>query len=256
VTESDTNVAAHHEGAHAFSFIPTPFSPGGALWLLALVFGVSALGSLTARSIVARHLSDTASSILVGATLIAGYLIELAVVTFVSRSHGIGFSASVGLTRPQRGGTWTWALVAVCGALVARGFASLYAGLMQFLPIELPGADANPLSLFPGGGISTVILVLVVVVIAPFAEEVVFRGVLLRAFGARWGTVVGVVASSALFAGLHFSTYVFVPIAAAALVFAWLVVRYRSLWPAYVAHATFNGIAVILLLVLEARGLV
>ncbi len=256
MTEPQVDATAHDEEVTAFSFIPAPWSPSGALWLLALVFGISALGSLMARSIVTRDLSDTALSILVGATLTAGYLIELAVVLLVSRARGHGFSASVGLIRPQRGGAWAWVLLAAIGALVARGFASLYAGATQFLPIELPGADADPLSLFPGGGFSTVILVLVVVVIAPFAEEVVFRGVLLPALGTRWGTVAGVLISSALFAGLHFSAYVFIPIAAAALVFAWLVVRFRSLWPAYFAHATFNGIAVMFLLVLEAKGLV
>lgn len=256
MTQPETQAAVHEEGEPTFSFIPAAWSPGAALWLLVLVFGVSALGSLTARAIIARPLSDLQSSVLVGGTLAVGYLIELVVVSLVSRSRGIGFSASVGLIRPDSGGTWVWVILAVLGALAARGIASLYAGLMQLLPVELPGADANPLTLFPGGGFSAVILVLVVVVIAPFAEEVVFRGVLLPAFGARWGAFVGVAASSALFAGLHFSAYVLFPIAVAALLFALLVVRFRSLWPAYLAHATFNGIAVVLLIVLEARGLV
>jgi len=223
---------------------------------LVFVFAVSALGSLAARSIVARHLSDTTSSILVGGVLLAGYLAELAVVRLGARAQGASFSASVGLIRPHRGTAVTWVSLAVIGALVARGFAALYANLMQLLPIELPGAEANPLSLFPGGGFSTVVLVLIVVIIAPFAEEVVFRGVLLPALGTRWGVVAGVVMSSALFAGLHFSAYTFAPIAAAALIFAWMVVRFRSLWPAYIAHATFNGIAVVLLFVLKAQGLV
>jgi len=256
VIESEAHPAERQEAERGLSFIPAPWSPSGALGLLALVFGVSALGSLAARSIVGRGLSDGASSILVGGTLALGYLIELAVVLLVARSRGLRFSASVGLVRPRGGSARTWAVLAVFGALVARGFASLYAGALQLLPVELPGADANPLSLFPGGGFSTVILVLVVVVIAPFTEEVVFRGVLLPALGARWGVVGGVLLSSALFAGLHFSAYVFVPIAAAALVFGWLFVRFRSLWPAYLAHATFNGFAVMLLLVLEAQGLV
>jgi len=240
----------------AFSFIPAPWSTGGALWLLVFVFAVSALGSLVARSIIARDLSDTMSSVLVGGVLATGYLAELALVGLVARGSGVGFFASVGLIRPQRGGAVTWAVLAVIGAVVARGFASAYAGLMQLLPIDVPSAEANPLSLFPGGGFSILVLVLVVVVIAPFTEEVVFRGVLLPALGTRWGTAAGVVISSALFAGLHFSAYIFVPIAGAALVFCWTALRFRSLWPAYVAHATFNGIAVVLLFALEAWGFV
>jgi len=256
VSERDILDTEHREAEPAFSFIPAPWSTGRALWLLVFVFSISALGSLAARSIVARHLADTTSGLLVGVVLVAGYLAELAVVGLGARAHDVSFSASVGLIRPQRGGAVTWAILAVLGAVLARGFASAYASLMQLLPIELPGAEANPLSLFPGGGFSAVVLILVVVVIAPFTEEVVFRGVLLPALGVRWGTAAGVVISSALFAGLHLSAYIFVPIAAAALVFSWTVVQFRSLWPAYVAHATFNGIAVVLLLAIEAGGLV
>ncbi len=254
-TGSELPETERRSGEPALSFIPSPWTPASALWLLVFVFGISVLGSLAARSIIARHLGDTASSVLVGGVLLAGYLVELAIVALGARAQDASFSESVGLIRPQHGTAVSWISVAVIGALVARGFAALYASLMQRLPIELPGADANPLSLFPGGGFSVVVLVLVVVVVAPFAEEVVFRGVLLPALGARWGVVAGVVMSSALFAGLHLSAYTFVPIAAAALVFAWMVVRFRSLWPAYVAHATFNGIAVVLLFVLKAQGL-
>lgn len=256
MTESDIQTATTPEDERAFAFISAPWSPGGALWLLALVFGVSAFGSLTARSIVANHVSDAAASVLVGITLTAGYLIEVAVVSLVARSRGVGFAPSVGLVRPGSATTRNWVVFAVLGALVARGFASAYAGLTELLPVKLPGADANPISLFPGGGISTVILVLVVVLIAPFAEEVVFRGVLLPALGARWGVLMGVVGSSALFAALHFSAYALVPIAAAAVIFGMLVVRFRSLWPAYLAHAGFNGIAVVLLFLLKAQGAV
>lgn len=258
MTQSDIleTEPADREREPTLSFIPVPWSPGRALWLLVFVFAVSAIGSLAARSLVARHLGDTTTSILVGGVLIAGYMAELAVVWLGARTRSVSFSASVGLIRPRRGGAVTWAVLAVLGAVAARGFASAYAGLMQLLPIELPGEQTNPLSLFPGGGFSVVVLILVVVVIAPFTEEVVFRGVLLPAFGERWGAVAGVVVSSFLFAGLHLSAYIFVPIAVAALVFGWMVVRFQSLWPAYVAHATFNGIAVVLLLVLEAQGLV
>lgn len=256
MTELDTGGVQNSGESQSFAFIPAPWSPGRALWLLVFVFAVSATGSIVARAIVAKNLGDALSSALVGLVLVAGYVAELFVVFLVARSHGVGLSASIGLIRPQRARAWAWVALAIVGAVSARGFASLYAELMQLLPINLPGADTNPLSLFPGGSFSLIILFLVVVVIAPFTEEVVFRGVLLPAFGARWGAVAGILMSSALFAGLHFSAYVFAPIAVAALVFGSLFVGFRSLWPAYLAHATFNGVAVVLLLVLQAQGLV
>ena len=255
MTDLDAALASSDD-TMPFGFIPTQWSPGRALWLLVLVFVLSILGSLAARYVIARHLPDTTASLLVGAVLVAGYLAELAVVRWVAAAHGLSFSASVGLVSPGGGSVLAWVTLAIVGALTARGFTALYVGVLQRLRIEPPGADASPLALFPGGGLSAIVLFMVVALIAPFAEEVVFRGVLLPAFGARWGAVLGVLISSVLFAALHVSAYVLVPIGFAAMVFGWLVVRFRSLWPAYVAHASFNGIAVVLLLALKARGLV
>lgn len=47
------------------------------------------------------------------------------------------------------------------------------------------------------------LLMLIGVVMAPVLEETIFRGILLHRWAYRWGTMTGVVASSALFAALH-----------------------------------------------------
>ena len=232
-----------------------PWSPLAASWLVALTFVVSLFGSLAIREALSRDYSDTVTTLLVGGILTLGYLIELAAVRSVTISQGSRPAETVGLVRPRAVSPMTWIGAAIGGALVARAFAAIYSLLINRLGLTLPGANSDPLSVFPGGGISVVVLFAVVVFIAPFAEEVVFRGVLLPALGARWGTLYAVAISSALFATFHVSVYLFLPILVAAIIFARLAVRFGSLWPSYLAHATFNGVAAVAVLVLKAKGL-
>lgn len=93
-----------------------------------------------------------------------------------------------------------------------------------------------------------VVLVVMVVLIAPVVEELFHRGLVLRSLERRWGTPVAVVASSLLFAALHFQWYDLLPLSLAGLLFAVLRVRAGRLGPAIWAHLAFNLTAVISLL--------
>lgn len=79
---------------------------------------------------------------------------------------------------------------------------------------------------------------------APIAEEIFFRGLLLRSFEKRFGTAVAVVASSVIFGATHFQALQFAALTGAGLVFALLTVRYDRLGPAIFAHIAFNGLTV------------
>jgi membrane protease YdiL (CAAX protease family) len=87
--------------------------------------------------------------------------------------------------------------------------------------------------------------IVVVVVVAPVAEEILFRGILLHRWAARWGTRAGVILSSALFAILHVELigHFFFGVVMAA-----LYVRTQSLWMPILAHALNNGLVVALTL--------
>lgn len=93
-----------------------------------------------------------------------------------------------------------------------------------------------------------VLLVLIVVIGAPIAEEIFFRGLVLRAFERRWGTAMGVIASSVLFGITHFQPLQFPALTVAGLVFALLAVRSGRLGPAIIAHMAFNALTVVNLL--------
>jgi hypothetical protein len=82
--------------------------------------------------------------------------------------------------------------------------------------------------------------IVAMVVVAPVVEEILFRGILLHRWAARWGTTTGVVLSSAVFAILHVELvghFVF------GVAMAALYVRTRSLWVPIAAHAVNNAFA-------------
>jgi membrane protease YdiL (CAAX protease family) len=93
-----------------------------------------------------------------------------------------------------------------------------------------------------------VALLVMVVLIAPVVEELFYRGLLLCSMERRWSSAVAVVASSAVFAAIHFQAYDLLPLFLAGLLFGTLRVRSDRLGPSICAHMAFNLTAVISLL--------
>lgn len=89
-------------------------------------------------------------------------------------------------------------------------------------------------------------LVLAVVVIAPVAEELVFRGLLMAGIARGAGIVVGVLISTLGFAISHGRPTVVVVAFAGGLTFAVVAYRTRSVLPSIVAHAVHNAVPVLL----------
>ncbi|MCK9223272.1 MAG: CPBP family intramembrane metalloprotease [Limnochordia bacterium] len=87
-----------------------------------------------------------------------------------------------------------------------------------------------------------------IVVIVPFAEELFFRGLTLGAFKERLGTTGAMVFSSLFFSLAHLYIINFFPVFVLGALLALLYERTRSLVPCIIAHATVNGIAVLLIL--------
>ena len=96
------------------------------------------------------------------------------------------------------------------------------------------------------------ILAVVFVIGAPLAEELFFRGILLRSLARRWGPAAGIAGSGLLFGLVHAEGgnlasvgAVVTSLAILGIVLAWLTERYGRMGPAVVAHVTFNLVAVI-----------
>jgi membrane protease YdiL (CAAX protease family) len=155
------------------------------------------------------------------------------------RALGIPFGAALRLERPPVRRVAAAVLVG-CGALFPAHWASravspwlqpneeildLYAGLLP----------TNALA-FVGGAVAVAIL-------APLAEEILFRGLLLRAV-ARWVAMpVAVLASGLLFGIAHGSLWAAVPVGILGCVLAALAWRSGGVTAPWIAHATFNAAA-------------
>jgi membrane protease YdiL (CAAX protease family) len=107
------------------------------------------------------------------------------------------------------------------------------------------GRPARELSEKATGAGGIFLFILIVGIGAPIAEELFFRGLVMRSFEKRFGGTIAVVGSSVVFGATHFQFLQFPALTAAGLVFAWLVVRSDNLWSGVVGHMTFNMVTVV-----------
>ena len=112
--------------------------------------------------------------------------------------------------------------------------------------------DAFFFNLFSGGLVSFI----TAGIIGPFIEEVLFRGLILRGFLARYSTKKAIILSSLLFAVFHLNIYQFLPTFILGIFLSWIFIKLHSLWPCIFFHAFYNSIIVVMstLVRLEAPG--
>ena len=85
-------------------------------------------------------------------------------------------------------------------------------------------------------------------IVAPAAEEILFRGILLPLLMKRLGAGPAVILSSALFALIHLHVPSFFPLFVLAVGLALAYIYTRSLWVPIMMHALFNGMNLAILL--------
>jgi membrane protease YdiL (CAAX protease family) len=137
-----------------------------------------------------------------------------------------------------------WGVVAWFGAsLVSYGVYALFQAL---------GMDPEPQAAEQAlAVIDPWLAVGAIVILAPIAEEVFFRGVvfnaLLREGGRRWAFL----GSSALFAAIHLSLVALLPIFLLGLALAWVYDRTRNLLAPIAMHIVVNGASVLIALLVR-----
>jgi membrane protease YdiL (CAAX protease family) len=99
--------------------------------------------------------------------------------------------------------------------------------------------------------LNPVLVVLAIVVFAPIAEEVFFRGVVFNAWLREGGRRFAFIGSALLFAVIHVSLLSLIPIFALGLMLAWIYDRTGTLLAPIAMHATVNGISVALALLVR-----
>jgi len=219
----------------------------GILFLGILIFIIVTI----ARGENLDNLVEPSISQTLALTLLEAIALILGVYLFGLRRKNLGWD-SVGL-RPT---TWSWVLISFTVTLILIPIVSLITLAVLFLtgqPFDNPQLDF----LLPEGlsALDAILMLLLAGIVAPFGEELLFRGVLYTFFRERWGIWLSVVLSSFLFGLIHGNIAIgvtgFLLGVAAAIVFEYS----KSLWTAVIVHAINNSLKIALLYLLVLIGL-
>lgn len=227
-------------------FLPPTRYRGGSvlLMLLIAVFGANAVAFFFSQDVMGilsgePGTSDVATLVLL-TVLQVWLLIVTAVFVLLPRAlAAVPFFPGDTLRAAGRGFLWAipaWLIATLLGAIVERIMTLFHITPDQQLVADVIGA-ANP-----------AIVVVAVVVVAPIAEEVFFRGVAFGAWAREYGPRRALVMSALLFAAIHASLAALVPIFVLGLALAAIYWRTRNLASSITLHATFNAISVVIAL--------
>ena len=92
------------------------------------------------------------------------------------------------------------------------------------------------------------LMALIAITLAPFVEELIFRGFIFNALWRRIPFAPAAIISGILFGAAHGQAAGVAPLAAGGIVLAMVYARTGSLWSSMISHGTFNGITLLLLL--------
>jgi uncharacterized protein len=203
----------------------------GVIMLAVIEVGLLLLALLGRRSQLAQ------SGLLLIAELV--YLLPV-IIIFVRRRinwRAIGF------------GNFNWGMLAIgCGLLIASyGIIYIHNLILTLLGIDTQGVEIsglfkridNPVWFFLTGA-----------VIAPFVEEIFFRGFLFQGFRAKYGWISGMLLSAGIFAIAHLDLVALIPTFILGILLAYLYHRTNSIWPGVIMHMIVNSSSLLVLYVI------
>lgn len=216
--------------------------------ILAFFAGNLAVELLRRAHVAGFTTSDSVGSVLAatlclhGTVLVVGFLFL--------KSHGFGWREVAGLdTTPLRR-----QLTFVAGALLVAAPVMIALKLLSEIALRKIGwtvGDQRAVELIlncKNIGLK-IYLSVFAIAIAPLAEEFLFRGLMFSAFKKAGWPVCGWIVTSLLFALIHGSAPIFLPLFAFALVLTWLYEKSDGLLAPILAHSAFNTANLILLVV-------
>jgi membrane protease YdiL (CAAX protease family) len=206
--------------------------------------GVGIVAVIVASGIVAIPFALAGAGVDSGGFIIVGTIVQdlmmIAAAYFVTADLGRPTARTFGL-RPFKSSAFGWIFAALVAYLVLT---SIYTVLVdppsEQLPSGLEDADQNVLLAVATG--------MLLIVVAPLAEEVFFRGFLYQAFRNSFGVLPGALLSALIFGAIHLEFFKLVQLAILGVILALLFEKTRSLWSPITLHAVNNTLAYIYLL--------
>jgi uncharacterized protein len=223
--------------------LPEGAAPRWPAWYAPAAFVVGLIGTVVAAGIIAAvsGWGDDDVTLTIVATLIQGIIFVATALLFAS-FKGRPRPWQFGLRRTPFWPTVGWAALGMVSFYV---FAIAYGAIVspdaeQTVTEEL-GADQGTLGLVVAG--------VMVVCVAPFAEEFFFRGFFYRALRSRYSVIVAALIDGLLFGLIHYdfsgsdALLILPPLAALGFMFCLVLERTGSLWPVVALHALNNAVA-------------
>lgn len=167
--------------------------------------------------------------------------------------YALGLALLRPLLRPRLRVTWQLVALGVTGYWLCLPAALLAGWLTKLLGFTPQSVNPALKLVLESQGWQVVAMGLLVAVVGPCFEELLFRGVLYRSFRQRLGLRGAILASAVLFAVVHADPAMVLPLLSLGVIFAWLTERSGSLVPSMLAHSFWNG-ATFLLLTLSRGG--
>jgi membrane protease YdiL (CAAX protease family) len=177
-----------------------------------------------------------------------GYEVMFAAAVLLLANHRGLTLRDLGFRRPDR---WGPMGVAVAGAYAIMIGYGLLITLLQQLGVDTSlidqGNDIPNVDIYGTHAIVVLMIVygLAVVVVAPLAEEIFFRGLIFRALAGIWPSWAAIAASGIAFGAFHLNVSVILPFSLVGMLFAWCFRQSRSLWVSIGAHFIFNTVSFI-----------
>jgi membrane protease YdiL (CAAX protease family) len=215
------------------------WSVGDTVIGVAMVIGLLFLGGIPVYLLA----GDSGLDATIGSQVVLEAALLATALFFAARDVSLDkASAALGLRRP----VVPWVGTTLLALLAYLGFAVIFASLVAD-PEQVDVADELGFDQSTLGAISAGILI---VIVAPLAEEVFFRGFFFGGLRARMPFVWAALISGAFFGSIHLTTgnlAVGVQLSVLGIVLAYLYERSGSLWSPIALHTINNGLAFLVL---------
>jgi membrane protease YdiL (CAAX protease family) len=222
--------------------LPPPDQPPAASvpWTLQdawLGLGIAVLAVILGALLIIP-LPDT-SYLEVPALTLAELLYLVPVVAILSRRRAswrlLGFTAFSGS-----------ALSVGCGIIVIT-YTAIFIHNVTLMLLGIPTQGETLVALLDSTPVA-IAIVLASILVAPFVEEIFFRGFLFQGLRQAYGWNKAALVSSAIFGVLHLQPVAFIPTFLLGYALAIIFNRSNSIWPGIILHALVNGLAMFVLL--------
>ncbi|HJT55450.1 MAG TPA: type II CAAX endopeptidase family protein [Ktedonobacteraceae bacterium] len=202
------------------------------------------------QDLAAAIISLIFSTIVEGAFLIAPFYYANAAVRWITPHAKLALSA-LGFRKFSAGRTFFWIVILILAILAVN---NIYQYLITAFHLNLQTNDQVLLAESKKAPLTTYATLLVAVFIAPFCEEIFFRGFVFQ--GLRRGMPIGwaIVFSALLFGVAHADPGSFAVLFIIGIALAFLRWRTKSIWPGMILHMLNNGIGA-LVIILYMQGI-